>query len=155
MTSSWTTITSRASTCCSTQSPARYVPGLLLFGFVQLALNSYFFGLAAALDRSGRWAAALQGYSLIPYALGPGLFGSLLHGGKLSSLAWPAVGVNLLGLALLSPVLIRLERGPLSEDFATPADRLASHALLVGVGLSLEKVVEQFLWRVGPVDFLD
>ena len=111
------------------QSPARYVPGLLLFGFVQLALNSYFFGLASALDRSGRWAAALQGYSLIPYALGPGLFGSLLHGGKLSSLAWPAVGVNLLGLALLSPVLIRLERGPLSEDFAaTPADRLASHA---------------------------
>ncbi|HKR87120.1 MAG TPA: MFS transporter [Phenylobacterium sp.] len=86
-----------------------FVPGLLMFGFMQLGLNSYFFGLASVLDRGGRIAAALQGYSLIPYALGPGLFVSLVGAGPLTQLAVPAVAVNIAALVILLPVLIAVD----------------------------------------------
>ncbi|WP_157218025.1 MFS transporter [Flavisphingomonas formosensis] len=92
------------------RSPAGYAAGMLLFGLMQLALNSYFFGLASALDRAGGVAATLQGFSLIPYALGSGLFGSLTGGGSLHMLALPAAGLNLAGLLILLPVLVALDR---------------------------------------------
>ena len=90
--------------------PTGFIIGFLIFGLMQLALNAYFFGLASALDREGRVAALLQGYSLIPYALGPGIFGSLTEGGALTSLAAPAVVINLVATGLLLPMLIALDR---------------------------------------------
>ena len=90
--------------------PTAFIIGFLIFGFMQLTLNSYFFGLASALDRGGKVAAFLQGYSLIPYALGTGIFGSLTQGGPLTLLAMPAIGVNLLATVLLLPILISLDR---------------------------------------------
>ncbi|WP_447725853.1 MFS transporter [Sphingomonas koreensis] len=90
--------------------PTAFIIGFLIFGFMQLAMNSYFFGLASALDRDGKVAALLQGYSLIPYALGTGIFGSLTKGGALTSLALPAVAINLIATILLLPILIALDR---------------------------------------------
>ena len=90
--------------------PAGFVIGFLIFGFMQLALNSYIFGLASALDRGGKVAALLQGYSLVPYALGAGIFGSLTEGGKLTSLAMPAVALNIAATILLLPILVVLDR---------------------------------------------
>jgi hypothetical protein len=87
-----------------------YMVGMLAFGLMQMALNSYFFGLASALDREGRVAAVLQGYSLIPYALGAGLFGSLAGGGDLSRLALPAMAINIVAALILLPMLLRLDR---------------------------------------------
>lgn len=91
------------------RTEAAFLGGMLAFGLMQMALNSYYFGLASALDREGRVAAMLQGYSLIPYALGAGLFGSLAGDGDLSRLAWPAVAINIAAALLLLPMLLRLD----------------------------------------------
>lgn len=90
--------------------PAGFITGFLIFGFMQLAMNSYFFGLASALDRAGKVAALLQGYSLVPYALGAGIFGSLAGNGPLTPLAMPAVAVNVTAAVLLLPLLVILDR---------------------------------------------
>ncbi|MFZ5694773.1 MAG: MFS transporter [Pseudomonadota bacterium] len=84
-----------------------FVLGMLAFGLIQMALNSYFFGLASVLDPGGRVAAFLQGFSLIPYALGAALFGTL---GNLPEVAIPAMAVNILGALILLPVLLKLDR---------------------------------------------
>ena len=84
-----------------------FVLGMLAFGLIQMALNSYFFGLASVLDPGGRVAAFLQGFSLIPYALGAALFGTL---GNLPEVAIPAMVVNILGALILLPVLLKLDR---------------------------------------------
>lgn len=96
--------------------PVTYVAGFLLFGFVQLGINSYLFGLASALDRTGRVSAALQGFSLIPYGLGPGLFGSIVGGGTLVMLAVPAIVFNVIAIVILIPLLRSLDRGRESTD---------------------------------------
>ena len=90
--------------------PTGYIIGFLIFGFIQLAMNSYTFGLASALDRTGHVAALLQGYSLVPYALGAGLFGSLSQGTQLTSLALPAVVINIVAIVLLLPLLMAFKR---------------------------------------------
>ena len=89
-----------------------FVLGMLAFGLIQMALNSYFFGLASVLDPGGRVAAFLQGFSLIPYALGAALFGTL---GDLPRLAIPAMVINLVGALILLPVLLRLDRAAKAE----------------------------------------
>jgi hypothetical protein len=91
-------------------TPMVFIIGFMMFGFMQLALNSYLFGLASALDRSGHVAAALQGFSLVPYGLGAGLFGTLTHGHSLAQLAWPSLIVEVLAMAILLPVLVTLDR---------------------------------------------
>ncbi len=88
-------------------SVAPFVVGMLAFGLIQMALNSYFFGLASVLDPGGRVAAFLQGYSLIPYAFGAALFGTL---GNLPALALPAVAINILATLILLPLLLKLDR---------------------------------------------
>lgn len=98
-------------TVLGARSAPVYVAGTLIFGLMQLALTSYFFGLASALDRNGGVAARLQGFSLIPYGLGTGLFGSLADGGSLARLAVPAAAANLVALAIVLPVLVRQDRG--------------------------------------------
>lgn len=89
---------------------APFIAGMLAFGLMQMALNSYFFGLASVLDREGRVAAALQGYSLVPYALGAALFGTLGNEGNLARLALPSVAINIVAALILVPILVRLDR---------------------------------------------
>lgn len=89
---------------------APFIAGMLAFGLMQMALNSYFFGLASVLDREGRVAAALQGYSLVPYALGAALFGTLGNDGNLARLALPSVAINIVAALILVPILVRLDR---------------------------------------------
>ncbi len=88
-------------------SAQMFVVGMLAFGLIQMALNSYFFGLASVLDPGGRVAAFLQGFSLIPYAFGAALFGTR---GNLPQLALPALAINLFAALILLPVLTRLDR---------------------------------------------
>ncbi|KQX25167.1 MULTISPECIES: MFS transporter [unclassified Sphingomonas] len=94
---------------------APFIAGMLAFGLMQMALNSYFFGLASVLDREGRAAAALQGYSLVPYALGAALFGTLGNDGNLARLALPSVAINIVAALILVPMLIRLDRAARRE----------------------------------------
>lgn len=91
-------------------STTLFIAGMLAFGLMQMALNSYFFGLASVLDREGRVAAALQGYSLVPYALGAALFGTLGNDGNLARLAIPSIAINIVAALILVPLLIRLDR---------------------------------------------
>jgi len=84
-----------------------FVVGMLAFGLIQMALNSYFFGLASVLDPGGRIAAFLQGFSLIPYAFGAALFGTI---GNLPRLALPAVAINIIAALILLPMLRKLDR---------------------------------------------
>lgn len=86
-----------------------YIAGMLAFGLIQMALNSYFFGLASVLDREGKVAAALQGYSLVPYAFGAALFGTI-GGEDLARLALPAMAVNFVAGLMLVPMLLKLDR---------------------------------------------
>jgi hypothetical protein len=55
-------------------------------------------------------AAALQGYSLVPYALGAALFGTLGNDGNLARLAIPSIAINIVAALILVPLLIRLDR---------------------------------------------
>ena len=84
-----------------------FVLGMLTFGLIQMALNSYFFGLASVLDPGGRVAAFLQGFSLIPYAFGAALFGAF---GNLPRLAVPAMAVNAIAALILLPLLLKLDK---------------------------------------------
>lgn len=94
----------------SAQSVAAFIIGMALYGLIQMAMNAYLFGLASAVDRRGRVAAALQGYSLVPYAAGAGIYGSLAGSGPLMALGWPSLLINLAATALLLPMLVTLDR---------------------------------------------
>lgn len=48
--------------------------GLLGYGALSIFTLNYIMGTAAALDRSGRLAASLGGFALLPYAFGPSIF---------------------------------------------------------------------------------
>jgi predicted MFS family arabinose efflux permease len=89
--------------------PFEFVVGMVLYGLVSMFFTSYAYGTAAALDTTGRTASALQGYSLLPYALGPGLLAAMSEGSGYSGLAWPVLGVNIVAIALLLPVVCGLD----------------------------------------------
>jgi MFS family permease len=93
-------------------SVATLVAGLLLYGLVTLFFTAYANGAAAAIDPQGRVATALQGYALLAYAAGPGLFSELAH--VLSPRLFGALALlaNLLAFALFLPVTRRLDRRP-------------------------------------------
>jgi hypothetical protein len=89
--------------------PAGLLAGLVTYGCMQMFLTTYIYGSGAALDPNGRVAAALTGYSLIPYALGSGVFGSLSHGDRLTVLAGPVVLVQLVAILIIVPVALWLD----------------------------------------------
>ncbi|WP_028218034.1 MFS transporter [Paraburkholderia oxyphila] len=85
--------------------------GMVICGLTTMFYNAYSLGVAVALDPvSGRVASVLQGYSLIPYAFGPGIMGTLVSGAHFKSLAFPALAINLLAIVVVLPVLTRLDR---------------------------------------------
>lgn len=51
--------------------------GVLIYGFSYMFTVAYVLSIGAALDRQGRVAVATNGYLLVPYSFGPGLFGYL------------------------------------------------------------------------------
>jgi MFS family permease len=83
--------------------------GLVIYGVMQMFLNTYIYGTGAALDATGRVAAALQGYALLPYAFGSGVLASLSHGEALTTLAVPSVVFQIIAIAIILPVALWLD----------------------------------------------
>lgn len=92
------------------------VVGMIAYGLMTMFFNAYAYGAAAGIDPSGRVSTALQGYSLVPYAIGPGVLGSLAGQQGYSGLAWPAFLINLVAIAVVLPVVLGLDR----EEFPRP-----------------------------------
>ena len=65
-----------------------YAAGLISYGVLYLFTVAYILGAAAMIDRTGRLAIFIQGYSLVVYAIGPFIFG----------IASSLVGARILGI---------------------------------------------------------
>ena len=72
---------------CLWRDPAAYVSALLASITLYYFSTPYLLGLAAALDRSGRWAAAAGSVYLFGFAAGPLLAGSVIATGGYPGLA--------------------------------------------------------------------
>lgn len=93
------------------QTSAVLLIGMAAYGVTTMFYNAYSLGVAVALDPvTGRVASILQGYSLIPYALGPGLLGTVMGDANFKTLALPALALNLLAILVVLPVLTRLDQ---------------------------------------------
>lgn len=90
--------------------PVEFMVGMVLYGLVSMFFTTYAYGTAAAIDSSGRIASALQGFSLLPYALGPGLLGAIAGQVGYKALAWPVFAVNMVAMVLILPVVCGLDR---------------------------------------------
>ena len=64
--------------CINTQ-PVVYVIALILLAVFFYFSVPYLFGLAAALDRQGRWAAAAGSAYLLGFAVGPAFAGTMIE----------------------------------------------------------------------------
>ena len=71
----------------------------------------YFIGTLAALDPSGRWAAMGTGVAGIGAALGPAAVGRIVEATGYGSLAILMLVTGGVAAALITPVLLRLDRG--------------------------------------------
>ncbi|RQT14896.1 MFS transporter [Burkholderia contaminans] len=89
----------------SSHGVAGYGTGMVLYGAVTMFFNSYAYGAAAALDREGRVVSALQGYSLMPYALGAGAIGTLATHTSLANAGLVCMVVNVVGAVIAVPAL--------------------------------------------------
>ena len=100
----------------SASDPSSYWTAQILLGLSFFLTYPFLFGAIAALDRSGRWAAAGAGVATIGTALGPAIAGTLVE-----RAGYPALGV--LGVvaaactaALVVPVAVVLGRVPIEVD---------------------------------------
>ncbi len=72
---------------CINQNPVVYVGALILTVVFFYFSVPYLFGLAAALDRQGRWAAAAGSAYLLGFAVGPAFAGTVIE-----TFGYPALG---------------------------------------------------------------
>jgi predicted MFS family arabinose efflux permease len=88
---------------CVTREPTAYVLALIASAVIYYFAVPYLFGLAAAIDPSGRWAAAAGSAFLLGFAAGPVLAGAAIA--ALDYAGFAAIGIALIacawGLALL------------------------------------------------------
>jgi predicted MFS family arabinose efflux permease len=75
----------------------------------------YFIGTLAALDPSGRWAAMGTGVAGIGAALGPAAVGRIVEATGYGSLAILMLVTGGVAAALITPVLLRLDRGTILQ----------------------------------------
>ncbi len=78
----------------------------------------YFIGTLAALDRSGRWAAMGTGVAGIGAAIGPAAVGRIVEATGYDSLAILMLVTGVVAAALITPVLLRLDRGTIFQGSA-------------------------------------
>ncbi len=74
-------------TLCLWRDPTAYVTALVLSIIIYNFSTPYLFGLAAALDRNGRWAAAAGSVYLLGFAAGPLLAGAVIAAAGYAGLA--------------------------------------------------------------------
>ena len=104
---------------CLLRNPTAYVVALAAAAIIFYFSNPYLFGLAAALDRSGRWAAAACSAYLLGFAAGPLVAGAVIAEAGYAGLAAVCVAVTAAawGLAMVvSRRLSRTARAALSAD---------------------------------------
>lgn len=104
---------------CLWHDPTAYVVGIAVASILFYFSSPYLFGLAAALDRRGRWAAAAGSAYLLGFAAGPVLGGAVIGAGGYPSLATVCVAstVAVWGLAMVvNRGLSRTARASLAAD---------------------------------------
>lgn len=92
--------------------PAAWAAGMLLYGLVSMVFTTYAYATAAALDPSGRLVALVQGFVLLPYALGPVLIGACVSGSppQYATVGWVTLAINVAAALLVAPVVLALDR---------------------------------------------
>lgn len=88
---------------------ATYSIGILLYGYCYMFTITFVLGIAAALDSAGRVAIATNAYIMIPYSLGPAVFG-IAGLGNISILGWISLAGCVLAALIVLPVSRRAER---------------------------------------------
>ena len=81
--------------------------GVLLFGYIYMFCITYVLSLAAALDKLGRVAIATNGYIMIPYSIGPVLFG-VAGIDNFYQLGWLAFGIGIIAVIMIWPITKRV-----------------------------------------------
>ena len=93
---------------CLSRNPTAYVVALVASGVIYYFSIPYLFGLAAALDRSGRWAAAAGSAYLIGFAAGPLVAGAVIAAAGYAGLAAVCVAITAAAWGLAMVVIRRL-----------------------------------------------
>lgn len=91
-------------------TPVTYSVIIIVNGITYLFMVPYVFGVASALDRQGRWAAAAVGAATIGAALGPGVAGPVVEAAGYVALGWLVFAASLLAAAAATPVGRALDR---------------------------------------------
>ncbi|MBZ9656243.1 MFS transporter [Phyllobacterium lublinensis] len=93
---------------CLWRHPTAYIVALTASGIIYYFSIPYLFGLAAALDRNGRWAAAAGSAYLLGFAIGPLAAGAVIAAGGYASLAAVCIAVTAVAWVLAMVVIRRL-----------------------------------------------
>ena len=101
---------------CGADTPAVYVPALMSTVILYYFSVPYCFGLAAALDHEGRWAAAVGSAYLVGFAVGPAVGGNVIEWSGYTALAWLVVLTCVVSWAMLMLVIRQLP--PVSTELA-------------------------------------
>ncbi|ATU90539.1 MFS transporter [Phyllobacterium zundukense] len=107
---------------CLWHNPTAYVVALVVSVVIYYFSIPYLFGLAAELDRSGRWAAAAGSAYLLGFAAGPLVAGAAIAAAGYASLAAVCVAITAAAWGLVMGVIRRLSR---AARVAQPIDVLA------------------------------
>lgn len=103
---------------CLWRDPTAYVVGLVASVVIYYFSMPYLFGLAAALDRSGRWAAAAGSAYLLGFAAGPAAAGAVIAAAGYAGLAAVCVAITAAAWGLAMAVHRRL--GGTARSAPTP-----------------------------------
>jgi predicted MFS family arabinose efflux permease len=98
---------------CVSRDPTAYVVALVLSAVIYYFSLPYLFGLAAALDRSGRWAAAAGSAYLLGFAAGPLVAGSVIAAADYAGFAAVCVASTACAWGLAMVVNRRVSEGTL------------------------------------------
>jgi predicted MFS family arabinose efflux permease len=91
-------------------TPAAYIAANAAWTFLFAFSMPYFIGTLAALDPTGRWAAMGTGVAGVGAALGPAAVGRVVAATGYGSLGWLMLVMGILAAALITPVLLTLDR---------------------------------------------
>jgi predicted MFS family arabinose efflux permease len=103
------------------RNPTVYVVALVASAAIYYFSLPYLFGLAAALDRSGRWAAAAGSAFLLGYAAGPLAGGAVIARSGYTGLAVLCVAVTAVAGVLTLFVCRRVSSGTLRASLSADA----------------------------------
>jgi predicted MFS family arabinose efflux permease len=95
---------------CLAHNPTAFVASVIAYIVIYYFSIPYLFGLAAALDRTGRWAAAAGSAFLLGCAACPLFAGSLIEGTGYAGFAAACVAILLVAWALAALVCQRLRQ---------------------------------------------